>query len=84
MDEQKQVTAKEQQELLDSLQSLYNGDDDKVTASLCISLMSHLREVLFSTSNLAHVDGAVHYLNNTLHNMIMEWQQSKEGKTLLH
>jgi hypothetical protein len=78
------ATAQEMQDLLDYLQACYKGDDARVTAALCIGLMGHLREVLFSDSNLTHVDNAVNYLNNTLHSMILEWQQSKEGKTLLH
>jgi hypothetical protein len=87
MEEQAQMqpaTAEELQDLLDYLQHCYNNDDAKVTAALCIGLMAHMREVLFSTANLNHVDAAVTYLNNNLHAMISEWQQSKEGRRLLN
>jgi hypothetical protein len=82
--QQQIATAEELQEILDYCQSCYKNDDAKITAALCVSLMVHLRTLLFADNNLAHTEGAVTYLNNSIHALITEWQQSRQGKTFLH
>jgi hypothetical protein len=78
------ATAQELQDLMDYLQSCYKGNDDKVTAALCVGLMIHMRTLLFADNNLGAVEGVVHYLNSSFQHLLIEWQQFKQGRTLLH
>ena len=78
------TTAEDLQDLMDYLQSCSKGNDAKITASLCVGLMVHLRTLLFADNNLCAVEGVVNYLNSSFQHLLTEWQQFKQGNTLLH
>jgi len=72
------VTTKEMEQLLYYLRDYFDEDNERITAILSMCLAIHLKTCLEKEANLSMVETAVHFLDQSLHEMLAMFTHSQD------